>query len=110
MFKEGKITAFQGQVYEAILRIPAGRVSSYRLVAQRIGCGSAQAVGQALRVNPLAPRVPCHRVIKSDLTLGGFKGEAGGHAVAEKKRLLESEGVLFSAGQLVDKNRLMKLM
>ena len=65
------ITSFQRRVYDAVVMIPAGCVSTYRLVALYIGCGAPRAVGQALRVNPYAPRVPCHRVIASDLRIGG---------------------------------------
>jgi len=96
-------TAFQRSVYEAVSRIPPGKVSTYAAVAAAIGCGSPRAVGQALKVNPFAPEVPCHRVITSALTLGGFQGSTGKEAVNRKRRLLEQEGVCFTAdGRLED--------
>lgn len=55
--------------------IPKGRVSTYGDLAKALSPPScARAVGQAMRRNPFAPRVPCHRVIASDLRLGGFSG------------------------------------
>ena len=58
-------TAFESQVYGALGEIPRGRVATYAALAARLDCGSAQAVGQALKRNPFAPEVPCHRVIRS---------------------------------------------
>jgi len=65
-------TPFQKKVYNALLLIPNGRVTTYKILAEYIGCKSSQAVGQALKKNLDAPRIPCHRVIKSDGTLGGY--------------------------------------
>jgi methylated-DNA-[protein]-cysteine S-methyltransferase len=93
-------------VYVAVRRIPRGRVATYGGVAAAIGCGSARAVGQALRRNPFAPRVPCHRVIASDITLGGFDGARAGAELARKERLLAAEGVVFRNGRLLDRDRL----
>ncbi|MBI4597743.1 MAG: MGMT family protein [Candidatus Omnitrophica bacterium] len=68
-----RLTAFQQAVYQATARIPRGQTRSYRWVAQRIGHPTAaRAVGNALHANPFAPRIPCHRVIRSDGALGGF--------------------------------------
>ena len=65
-------TEFEDKIYALILTIPRGKVATYKMVARAIGCGSCQAVGQALKRNPFAPRVPCHRIIASDLSIGGF--------------------------------------
>ena len=82
------LTAFQQQVYRAIAAIPPGQVRSYGWVARRIGRpASARAVGSALRRNPFAPQVPCHRVVRADGTLGGYAG-----GLASKRRLLRQEG------------------
>ena len=104
--QRGGITPFQSAVYDAIRTIPEGRVATYKQVAARIGCRSARAVGQALKRNPFAPAVPCHRVIAADMALGGFQGRTTGRAVAAKEALLRSEGVLFVDGRLADKGRL----
>ncbi len=102
------MTAFDRRVYTAVRRIPAGRVASYGWVAQQIGCGSARAVGQALKRNPVAPMVPCHRVIAADGSLGGFEGRKDGAAVMKKEQLLAEEGVFFSGGRLRDPWRLLR--
>jgi len=102
------VTAFQQRVYEAVTRIPRGWVSTYGLVARQIGCAAPRAVGQALKVNPYAPKVPCHRVISSRFEIGGFQGAAAGAAVRRKLDLLDREGVRFEGGRLVDRRRVFK--
>ncbi|NOX25412.1 MAG: MGMT family protein [Deltaproteobacteria bacterium] len=99
-------TEFAGRVYRALAEVPAGMVTTYKLLAAAVGCRSCQAVGQALRRNPFAPQVPCHRVIKSDLSLGGFMGECGGAARQRKIALLRREGVIFKGGRLLDSKRI----
>jgi methylated-DNA-[protein]-cysteine S-methyltransferase len=97
------VTPFQSKVYEALCEVPEGAVTTYGALAKRIGCGSAQAVGNALRNNPFAPRVPCHRVIAADLSLGGFQGKRAGAAIARKKALLIAEGITFDKdGRVTD--------
>lgn len=106
-FDHAAITCFQRRVYTALLEVPCGRVTTYGRLAARIGCGSARAVGQALRRNPFAPEVPCHRVIASTLSLHGFGGELGGEHAGKKRALLAAEGVAFDRdGGLIDKTRL----
>jgi methylated-DNA-[protein]-cysteine S-methyltransferase len=62
-------------VYDLIRTIPAGKVSTYKDVCAALGEGSPRSVGGALRNNPFAPHIPCHRVIASSFFVGGFKGE-----------------------------------
>lgn len=62
-------TQFQKKVYEALLLIPRGKVTTYKLLANHIHCKSSQAIGQALTRNENAPQIPCHRVIKTDGSL-----------------------------------------
>jgi methylated-DNA-[protein]-cysteine S-methyltransferase len=100
------ITAFQNRIYEALQEVPRGRVTTYALLARRVGCGSPRAVGQALRRNPFAPEVPCHRVIASDLTIGGFQGERAGSSIEKKLKMLAAEGVSFRNGKLSEPARL----
>lgn len=88
------ITDFQRKVYLALLEVPRGETITYGQLAQRIGCRSAQAVGQALRRNPFAPEVPCHRVVASDGSLGGFHGQREGEMIERKRRLLAEEEAL----------------
>ncbi len=81
-------TPFEKKVWKGLLEIPPGHVRTYQWLAKKIGHPkAARAVGNALKKNPLAPMVPCHRVIASN----GIGGYAGG--VTKKRRLLEREGV-----------------
>jgi len=96
------VTAFRSSVYGAIRQIPRGKVTTYREVARVLGCRSPRAIGQALRHNPFAPEVPCHRVVASNAKLGGFEGATDGRPLAKKQRLLESEGVVFLSNGRVD--------
>jgi len=89
-------TEFERAVLVATFKIPKGKVSTYKGIAEKIGKPHAyRAVGNALHKNPLAPVVPCHRVVKSD---GGFGGEKRG---AESRRnLLEKEGIPIENGRV----------
>jgi len=99
--KNREPTEFEHRVYAATRRIPKGCVTTYKNLAREIGCGSNQAVGQALKRNPFAPDVPCHRVVRSDLTLGGFAGQTVGKEIARKMKILREEGVaLDGAGRV----------
>ena len=100
-----KLTTFQKRVYVALTRIPSGRVTTYAGLANYLDCKSSQAVGQALKRNPFAPEIPCHRVIKSNtFHIGGFMGKTEGDEIVKKTRLLKEEGVEFdSSGVLIDR-------
>jgi methylated-DNA-[protein]-cysteine S-methyltransferase len=89
------ITNFQYKVYTALLEVPAGKVTTYGEIGRKIQCNSSQAIGQALRKNDFAPDVPCHRVVRADMSLGGFSGSTGNETVGRKVKLLESEGIEF---------------
>ena len=83
---------FQRRVYRAVLKIPLGEVRSYSWVAKRIGRPRAiRAIGTALKKNPFAPIIPCHRVIKSDGSLGGYN-----RGLKIKKKLLKREKRIIS--------------
>ena len=85
---EAKGTDFQKSVWQALLKIPYGKTSSYKEIAKTIGNPRAtQAVGTAIGKNPFLIIIPCHRVIKADGSLGGF---AYGSEV--KSKLLKIEG------------------
>ncbi len=85
------ITEFQRKVYLELLNVPCGSTITYGELGRRIGCRSAQAIGQALRRNPFAPEVPCHRVIAADGSLCGFNGQREGEMIEKKRQLLEQE-------------------
>mgnify|MGYP003635069094 CR=1 FL=1 len=96
MERERNPTEFERKVFDALQMIPRGKVTTYGLLGRYISCRSAQAIGQALRRNPFAPETPCHRVVKGDLTIGGFAGERQGEPINRKRQLLENEGVVFN--------------
>lgn len=97
-----RLTPFQSRVLLALCQVPKGKVTTYKYLSDAIGCGSSQAVGQALKRNPYAPIVPCHRVIQSDLTMGGFGGTRAGEKIDKKIALLESERVMFCDNGHID--------
>ena len=81
-------TAFQQRVWQALRRIPPGQTVSYADIAARIGSPKAvRAVAQACAANTLAVAIPCHRVVRSDGALSGYRW-----GVARKRALLEREG------------------
>jgi len=93
-----KLSNFEKLVLKMIKKIPRGRVATYKKVAQAIGRPkAARAVGNALGKNPNAPRIPCHRVVKSN---GGIGGYAKG--VARKIKFLSEEGIRMEKGKVVD--------
>lgn len=92
-----KPTDFEMAVYDAVRGVPPGKVTTYGRVAARLGRGTARAVGSALARNPFAPAVPCHRVVRVDGSPGGFNGETRGPQLECKRKLLQSEGVPFTA-------------
>ncbi|KAF2274997.1 DNA binding methylated-DNA--cysteine S-methyltransferase [Westerdykella ornata] len=127
MAKQVKVTEYQTRVYTLLQQIPEGRITSYAALARALN-SSPRAVGGALRNNPFAPEVPCHRCIAStgvcrqfphdgvdrELTgqqfVGGFKGDwekvPSGQNQVSKLKLLADEGVKFDAkGRLVEKWR-----
>lgn len=91
-----QITKLQFDVYNQLINIPPGRVTTYKELAKAVKCNSARAIGQVLRRNPFAPEVPCHRVVRSDLTLGGFGGSVANKTVEKKMKILQKEGVEFT--------------
>lgn len=89
ILKNKDLSEFEKRVYKAILKVPAGRTRSYKWVARTIGRPKAyRAVGNALGKNPYPVIIPCHRIVKSDGSIGGYS-----KGTAPKKRLLKREGV-----------------
>lgn len=91
IMESSTITDFQKRVYLALVDIPRGQTVTYGELACRIGCRSAQAVGQALRKNPFAPIVPCHRVVSANGGIGGYMGKRDGAEIEKKIALLKDE-------------------
>ncbi len=101
MKKSIKLTAtpFQEAVWEAISLIPKGRVTTYGAIARYLGTPKAfRAVGTAVGLNPYAPQIPCHRVVRFDGHIGSYSAEGG---VGAKIALLESEGLKIVGERIV---------
>ena len=84
-------TEFQLKVWAYLRKIPRGSVKTYSQVAKGIRKPLAvRAVANAIGKNPYAPKIPCHRVIRSDGSLGGYSGKGG---IKMKIILLKKEGI-----------------
>jgi len=89
-----RVPPYHRKVLRALTEIPRGKVSTYGAVASRTGApGGARAAGQGCAKNPFPIVFPCHRVIRSDRSLGGFGG-----GLKLKRALLEMEGIQFDKG------------
>lgn len=95
------MTSFQQRVYEVVKEIPRGSILSYGEVARKIGYPKAyRAVGNALNKNPDSKTIPCHRVVKSNGKIGGFKG-----GTKKKIILLKKEGLIIANGKVTSRFR-----
>lgn len=102
-------TVFENKVYDLLRTVPKGFVTTYGEIARALGCRAYQAVGNALRKNPFWPDVPCHRVVASNGTIGGFDGATTGKKINDKIAHLRKEGVRVENGMVVDfTNRLFR--
>ncbi len=91
------LTSFAENVWRLTSRIPKGRVSTYKEIARSLHSRGYRAVGHALHANPHPLRVPCHRVVCSDGSLGGYA-----YGKKKKQRLLQAEGIQIKAGKIAD--------
>ncbi|MCJ1300357.1 methylated-DNA--protein-cysteine methyltransferase [Hypocenomyce scalaris] len=96
LIRTSSLSPFRQRVLLALLQVPRGRYTTYAAISAFLA-SSPRAVGNAMRNNPFAPTVPCHRVLAANGSIGGFGGEWGteGKFAGEKVRLLRSEGVGF---------------
>ena len=86
-------TKFQVKVWRYLEKIPVGSIKTYSQVAKGIGNPLAvRAVANTIAKNPYPPRIPCHRVIRSNGSLGGYSGKGG---LKTKKKLLKKEGIIL---------------
>lgn len=87
---------FNQVVWNLCRKIPKGKVSTYKLIAKKLGTRAYRAVGNALNRNPYAPVVPCHRVVKSNGEVGGFA-----RGTNKKIELLKKEGIKIKNKKIV---------
>lgn len=92
------MTGFNEKVLRALERIPKGKITSYKAIAMALGKPNvARAVGNACNANPFAPRIPCHRVVQSDGSIGGYSA-----GVKKKIELLSQEGIVVEKGKVLN--------
>ena len=98
--------SFNENVYKILKKVPKGKVTTYKALAEALGTKAYRAVGQSMRCNPYAPKVPCHRVISSDGSIGGFMGTKNPRSkeVRKKIMMLKMEGVEVK-NSLIDMNK-----
>ena len=93
---------FDEKVWKLMQRVPKGRVTTYSMIAKKLNTRAYRAVGNACRKNPYAPRVPCHRVVRSDGMVGGFGGKTSGKTVQKKIQMLRKEDVEIKNGKIIN--------
>lgn len=101
------MTQLSQNIYKLLSRVPKGRVTTYKALAQALNTRAYRAIGQILKHNPSAPSIPCHRVVRSDGSIGGFMGKTTGPEIRKKIALLKSEGVEIQQGKVKDFRRVL---
>ncbi|MBD3171951.1 methylated-DNA--[protein]-cysteine S-methyltransferase [Candidatus Bathyarchaeota archaeon] len=104
--KLSKLSPYQEAILRLLAEVPLGKVTTYGDLARELANrdprwspNASRAVGTAMKNNPCAPHIPCHRVIKSDGDIGNFRGGAEGGVEAKTKMLLD-EGVRVVDGEI----------
>jgi len=104
--KLAKLSAYQQAILRLLAEVPKGKVTTYGDLAKELSRrdskwspNASRAVGTTMKNNPCGPQIPCHRVIRSDGTVGNFRGGEKG-AVQEKIAMLKDEGVSALDGKI----------
>lgn len=90
------------KVYSLLDTVPHGKVTTYKALAQAAGTKAYRAIGQIMKHNPNAPATPCHRVVASNGSLGGFMGKTDKKTLQKKIDLLRSEGVAVKNNRILN--------
>ena len=101
------MTAFSERIYDLLRKVPKGSVTTYRELAHGVNTRAYRAVGQAMKNNPYAPVVPCHRVVSSSGNVGGFSGEIEGKAIQNKINMLKKEDIEFEGNKIKNFNEVL---
>lgn len=98
-----KNSSFNEKVYALLRKVPKGKVTTYKALAEKLNTKAYRAVGQAMRCNPYAPEVPCHRVVSSSGKIGGFMGSDNPNSseIKKKIRMLGKEGIGIKEKKIV---------
>jgi len=87
--------SFNERCYAILRKVPRGKITTYKEIARALHSKAYRAVGNAMNKNPHAPKVPCHRVISSDGSIGGFAS-----GTKKKIEMLKGEGVKIVNGKI----------
>jgi methylated-DNA-[protein]-cysteine S-methyltransferase len=90
------------KTYELLKKVPKGKVTTYKALADALGTKAYRAIGQFMRHNPYAPTVPCHRVVATDGTIGGFMGHTQGATIQKKITMLQKEGISVKGNKVIN--------
>ena len=90
------------RTYKLLKQVPAGRVTTYKALADALGTKAYRAIGQFMRHNPDAPNTPCHRVVASDGTIGGFMGSTDGKEIQKKISMLKKEDIKINGTKIAN--------
>ena len=102
---EMKTLSFNEQCYALLEQVPAGKVTTYKALAEALGTRAYEAVGRAINQNPTPVVVPCHRVVNQTGDLGGYA-----FGIQRKIELLTQEGIEIQENKVVDfKNKTVEL-
>jgi methylated-DNA-[protein]-cysteine S-methyltransferase len=105
VIKQNDSKTLKNSSLELVARIPKGRVTTYKEIAAALGLKAYRAVGSAIGKNERAPTIPCHRVVNSNGTVGGYA-----FGIEQKISLLASEGIKIKNGKIEDfKKKMFKL-
>ncbi len=96
---------FQDRVLDIVKKVPKGKVTTYKAIAEKLNTKAYRVVGAALRINKTPIKIPCHRVVNSDRNVGGYKGELNSKG---KIRLLRKEGIEIKNNRIVDSRKIIK--
>lgn len=92
---------FKEKVYNLLKKVPKGKITTYKEIGRALHRKGqvCRAVGRALKENPCAPKIACHRVVCSDGSLGGYQGKLNSK---KKIALLKTEGIIIEKGKIKD--------
>jgi len=87
--------SFNEKCYKILRKVPKGKVTTYKALAEALNTKAYRAVGNAMHVNPHSPKVPCHRVVGSDGSMTGFAS-----GIKNKIKMLRKEGIEIKNGKV----------
>ena len=96
------MTSLSEKTYKLLNKVPKGKVTTYKELANALNTKAYRAIGQIMKNNPNAPETPCHRCVSSNGTIGGFRGQKKGKEIRTKINMLKSEGIRFKGNKIIN--------